>query len=146
MWVARCCRPGIAYGVSKLQSCISSAVVEDLILANKIVRHVQEDPTTGLLFRPGLTWKEHRDAEVEICVVAVSDASHGSEHEFLDLWKVREPFRSQGGSLVFIADRRAETEDECRLHLVSFKSTVQKRVVNSTIKAETYQLSDTVEA
>ena len=33
-----------------------------------------------------------------------------------------------------------------QLHLISFGSTVQKRVVNSTIKAETYQLVDVVES
>ena len=32
------------------------------------------------------------------------------------------------------------------MHLVSFASTVQKRVVSSTMKAESYQLADVVEA
>ena len=36
--------------------------------------------------------------------------------------------------------------EEARLHFVSFASSVQKRVVNSTIKAETYQLTDVVES
>ena len=33
-----------------------------------------------------------------------------------------------------------------RCHLISFSSTVQQRVVSSTIKSETYQLSDVVES
>ena len=36
--------------------------------------------------------------------------------------------------------------DEAQVHLVSFASTVQKRVVSSTMKAESYQLTDVVEA
>ena len=36
--------------------------------------------------------------------------------------------------------------DEGAVHLVSFASTVQKRVVSSTMKAESYQLTEVVEA
>ena len=38
MWISRSCRPGIAYGVSKLQSVMKKAIVEDLMFANKIIK------------------------------------------------------------------------------------------------------------
>ena len=38
------------------------------------------------------------------------------------------------------------TGDETHVHFVSFSSTIQKRVVSSTMKAESYQLTEVVEA
>ena len=37
-------------------------------------------------------------------------------------------------------------KEEAFVHLISFQSVIQPRVVNSTIKAETYQLSAVVES
>eukprot|EP00972_Heterocapsa_arctica_P096623 14254810-Heterocapsa_arctica.AAC.1 len=56
-----------------------------------------------------------------------------------------EAFRTQGTKIVFIADASAVCNDEAQVHMVSFSSTVIKRVVHSTIKDETYQLTDVVE-
>ena len=81
-----------------------------------------------------------------ICIIACTDASHGGEDEWLDEWQEREPFRSQGAKLIFIADTSILEGDEAFVHLVSFSSTAQKRVVSSTMKAESYQLQDVVEA
>ena len=47
---------------------------------------------------------------------------------------------------MFIASTYILDKEEAQVHLISFASTVQKRVVNSTIKAETHQLTDVVEA
>ena len=145
MWISRCCRPGIAYNVSKLQSVVRNALVSDIVLANKIVKHVQEDPCAGITFGPGLRWPA-AEGDAPLCIAAVSDASHGNEQVYLDAWEVREPFRSQGGKLIFLTHSDIKHADIATVHLVSYSSTVQKRVVNSTIKAETYQLTDVVEA
>ena len=59
---------------------------------------------------------------------------------------VGEQFRSQGAKLIFLGNKEIATEDEGQVHLVSFSSAVQARVVNSTIKAETYQLSNVFES
>ena len=48
--------------------------------------------------------------------------------------------------MIFLAEDRIAEADEAAVHLVSFSSKAQPRVVNSTLKAETYQLSDVVEA
>ena len=84
--------------------------------------------------------------EPDICIIACTDASHGGEDEWLNDWQEREPFRSQGAKLIFISDTSILKEDITRVHLVSFASTIQKRVVPSTTKAESYQLTEVVEA
>ena len=45
-----------------------------------------------------------------------------------------------------MTNANAILEEEVRCHLISFSSTVQQRVVNSTIKSETYKLSDVVDS
>ena len=113
--------------------------------------YVQQTATRGLVFRPGLLWpsretiKQHGNFP-RICMAAVSDASHGGEDEWLDDWQEREAFRFQGAKLVFIADVSIIDNDEAAVHLISFASTVQKRVVSSIMKAASYQLAEVVEA
>ena len=48
--------------------------------------------------------------------------------------------------LIFISDTSILSTDEVRVHLISFSSIIQKRVVSSTMKAESYQLTEVVEA
>ena len=47
---------------------------------------------------------------------------------------------------VLIADVSIIDSDEAAIHFISFASTVRKRVVSSTLKAESYQLAEVVEA
>ena len=109
-----------------MQSSLRSATVEDLLLANKLVRIVRDSPEVGLVYRPGFRWTETRGDFPSICVVAVSDSSHGDECEFLDEWEFREPFRSQGGTLIFIVDAVIVAQEQAHMHMVSFGSTVHK--------------------
>ena len=149
MWVTRSCRPGIAYQTSVSQTAVSKPVVSDLVYANTTIQYVRETPTFGLVFRPGgVRWPSRENIKdgVLLCISAVSDASHGNEDEYLSEWDEREPFRSQGAKLIFIADSAIISSDAGAVHLVSFSSTVQKRVVSSTMKAESYQLTEVVEA
>ena len=154
MWITRSCRPGLAYQVSNLQTAVNKPLVSDIVAANRAVQHVHETPKRGMVFRPGLFWPSRetmkhpgtRGSSPQICVAPVSDASHGGEDEWLDDWQEREAFRSQGAKCIFIADVKILDEDEAHVHLVSFSSTVQKRVVSSTMKAESYQLAEVVEA
>ena len=48
--------------------------------------------------------------------------------------------------MIFIADIAILDSDAGAVHLVSFSSTTLKRVVSSTMKAESYQLTEVVEA
>ena len=117
-----------------------------MLFANKVVKAIQEDPTVGLTYNPGLKWPTEPGETPQICIAAVSDASQGNEEVFLDEWQEVETFRSQGAKLIFLADSSAIETDQAQVHLVSFASSIQQRVVNSTIKAETFQLTDVVEA
>ncbi len=137
MWICRCCRPTIGYTVSTLQSASKKPIVE---------RYVKETKDVGLTYKTGVHWPSRAGEKLEMCIAAVSDASHGNEFEYLDDWELRESFRSQGAKVILITNTKAILEEEVRCHLISVSSTVQQRVVNSTIKSETYQLSDVVES
>jgi hypothetical protein len=116
------------------------------VKANKVVKYVLEDPKIGLYYKPGLEWPTQPGQQMIICVAPVSDASHGNEEVYIDEWEVREAFRSQGAKMVFLASRDTIEQGEARVHVLSYNSIIQPRVVNSTIKAETYQLSTVVES
>ena len=167
MWVTRSCRPGLAYDTSSLQTAVNKPFVSDVLHANKVVQYAQSTADSGMTFRPGIRWPAPGDArtfsrhadgehdaskssehvpEPDLCIIACSDASHGGEDEYLDEWQEREPFRSQGAKLIFISDTSILHGDKTRVHCVSFSSTIQKRVVSSTMKAESYQLTEVVEA
>ena len=166
MWITRSCRPGLAYDTSALQTAVSKPFVSDVLYANKVAQYAQSTADTGITFRPGLSWPKPGDArtcsrhvgeddaskvsehvlEPDICIIACTDASHGGEDEWLNDWQEREAFRSQGAKLIFISDTSILDSDEAQVHLVSFSSTIQKRVVSSTMKAESYQLTEVVEA
>ncbi len=120
--------------------------VEDMLKCNKCVRCVKETKDFGLTYMTGVHWPSRTGEKVEMCIATVSDASHGNEFEHLDDWEIRESFRSQGAKVIRLTNTNAILEEEVRCHLISFSSTVQQRVVNSTIKSETYQLSDVVES
>ena len=99
-WICRSCRPGIAYRTSSLKAVEKKPHVEDLIEANRLVKYVRQTDLYGLTFRPGLSWPKSA-TDIEICIVAVSDASHAAECEYLDDFDEVEPFRSQGGKFLF---------------------------------------------
>ena len=75
----------------------------------------------------------------------MSDAGHANADECLSDWDVCEPFRSQGGKLIFLAQPCATTADTFSVILISFSSNAIKRVVRSTIQAEAYNLQLTIE-
>ena len=140
--------------------------MSDVLHANKVVQYAQSTADSGMTFRPGIRWPAPGDArtssrhagehdaskssehvpEPDFCIIACSDASHGGEDEYLDEWQEREAFRSQGAKLIFISDTSIPHGDKTQVHCVSFSSTIQKRVVSSTMKAESYQLTEVVEA
>lgn len=74
----------------------------------------------------------------------MSDASDGSQPEFLDEWATHENSRSRGAKLI-LADTDIVGQRSVVVHLTSFGGTVMKRVFNSTIEAEQYELTGVVE-
>jgi len=104
------------------------------------------DPTIRITYRPGLRWPTQPGDTLELSVVPVSDASHGNEEIYIEELEVREQFRSEGAKLICLGDSNINTGDAAMVHLLSFGSVIQPRVANSTIKAESYQLSTVVES
>lgn len=103
MWVCRCCRPGIAYGVSGLQSLLQCAMVEESKLANKLVQHFRGDPDASMVFKTCIPWPSQKGERASSCNCAVSDASQGGEAEILDERSARDNLRSQGAKLTFLS-------------------------------------------
>ena len=92
------------------------------------------------------SWSVKRGVDWHDCVVlAVSDAGHANASEYLSEWDQVEPFRSQGGKLVFLAQPSAVKDETFQVVLISFSSNALKRVVRSTIQAEAYNLQLTIE-
>jgi hypothetical protein len=136
-WVSRQCRPDLSYGVSKLQSVCAKARVEDLALANKLVRDGATGSDTGLHFQSdAFKWKD-------MVAVTVSDASHANEETIVK--DAREPHRSQRGIMTLIGDARAVAEETSSVHVISYSSNVIKRICRGTLQAEAYALQGGVE-
>ena len=136
-WIARNCRPDIAYGVSKVQSAAACGYVKDIKMANKLVKYAVSTAERGITFKSGiLDWNN-------LVQVIVSDASHANEEQVgtTPSGKVKtEPHRSQGGKLILLADPSIVEGDDCKFHLISHSSTLIKRVCRATVQAEAYQL------
>ena len=102
-----------------------------------------ETTERGLTFRSDILdgWKD-----ITLCVI--SDASHAQEvatgitesGEYKE-----EPCRSQGGRVLMLASLKSLATSKVRGHVISYNSTTIKRACRSTVQAETYNLSDTVE-
>lgn len=74
-WVARVCRPDIAYQLSALQTVQKKATVEDLIDCNTLMRHVQGTPETGLFYKYNAF-----DFDKSV-ILSICDASHATDSE-----------------------------------------------------------------
>ena len=113
-------------------------VQQDLVACNEAVDKLRATSSKGIHYRRGVEWHN--------CVIcAVSDAGHANASEYIEEWDEMEPFRSQGGKLIFLASPDAWAEDEFSVVLLSFGSNALKRVVRSTIQAEAYNLQQVVE-
>jgi hypothetical protein len=121
-WVATQTRPDIAFDVCQLSSVFDKAKVDDLLRANKVVKKIKSECVTLRYPRLG----DLKDCSIE----CYSDASFGN----LDNGG------SQGGYVVFIVDRCGR---KCP---VTWQSRRVRRVVKSTLAAETLALLDSSEA
>ena len=137
-WVVRSCRPEHLYEVSSLQQSMNKAKVSDLIEANNVIAELQKDPKRGLTFKPGLDWNTS-------IMRVVGDSSFGNEDEFIDEWQEFESHRSQGGKILALSEPQLADGEPGLFHVLSFGSTVVRRVCRSTVQAEAYNLDLCVE-
>ena len=128
-WIARQCRPDISYRVSRLQSRMKEATVKDLKDCNQVLEYAQQNSSIGLFFSgSGPNWADS-------ILVTITDASFANE----------EQHKSQKGVLHLLVDRVILTEPTARFHLISFGSTLIKRVCHATLQSESYAMSGGVD-
>jgi len=121
-WLSTQSRPEIGFSVCELSKLgKSKPIVDDLMRANKVVKRVQDD-RYAISF-PALNISS-------LSVECYSDASYGNLDDG----------GSQGGYLIFL------TDGESRRALISWQSKRIRRVVKSTLAAESLALLDAAQA
>jgi hypothetical protein len=140
-FVARQCRPDMSYSVSKLQSLAGpGTTVKDLKHANDVLDYAIKTASKGLTFKANvLDWND-------MIVGAISDASFCSEKETDPITGKEKKHKSQCGKLIILAPKSLITSNITHFHPISFSSTTQKRICESTLQAETYALKQAVES
>jgi transposase InsO family protein len=121
-WVSTQTRPDIAFDVCELSSVFDTARVDDLLRANKVVKKIKAQSV--VIKYPKL------EGTNQLTIECYSDASFGN----------LENGGSQGGYLLFITDQHG---NKCP---VTWQSRRVRRVVKSTLAAETLALLDAAEA
>ena len=121
-WLSTQTRPDVAFDVCELSTVVSNATVEDVIRANKVVKKVKQRNVT-LQFKA-------LDGSDGYSLECYSDASFGN----------LPGGGSQGGFVIFLVDSNGI---KCPL---TWQSKKVRRVVKSTLAAETLSLLDAAEA
>ncbi|XP_018008572.1 uncharacterized protein LOC108666247 [Hyalella azteca] len=121
-WIATQTRPDISFDVCELSSVFDKARVDDLIRANKVVKKVQSRSVV-------VQYPKLRDQN-QLTIECYSDASFGNLKDG----------GSQGGHVIFIVDSDGK---RCP---VTWQYKRLRRVVKSTLAAETLALLDSAEA
>ena len=132
-WLARVCRPDLAYAVSKLQSCVHHATFEDIIYANTIINIARKSKHAGIVFP--LRAFEFEEA----MIVGIQDASFANDYE-ANVNGDKGGYRSQGGRLMCLAPPSFKETKSGNLLLLDWHSTTIKRVCRSTLQAESMSL------
>ena len=124
-WVDKQARPDETLTASFLRSSFHEAVTKDLADANASVRRLKSDPLLGLRIMP---------CEVdEARVASVSDGSFDTD---------KATGASQGGFIVGITTTALNNNEEAPFSTMSWVSHKIKRVVGSTMAAESFSFSD----
>ena len=119
-WIATQTRPDVAYDVCELSSAFGHTCVGDVIKANKVVKKVKDNPVSLWFGKVKLD---------ECMLICYSDAAFGNLNDN----------GSQGGHIIFLKDREGNS---CP---IVWRSRRVRRVVKSTLAAETLSLLDAAE-
>ena len=136
-WIARQARPDLSYRTSVLQSAGKAPTLATLKLANKTIDIAKSKSQQGIRYEAGaIDWDN-------MIIVAMADASHSNEFEVIGA--KTEAYRSQSGRLLMLASPSILKGDDMRYHIISWSSTIIRRVCRSTMQAETYSMSNMIE-
>ena len=115
-WIANMSRPDISFLVCRISSSMQHSTVESILQVNKLIKHIKATPSSILY--PTLNLNE-------VKIVVYADASYRNLTNGA----------SQGAFVIFLADEK-------RCCPIYWSSTRIKRVVKSTLAAETLALAD----
>ena len=121
LWMGRQSRPDILYDVCNLASSLKNATVENLIETNKVIRKIKSEAIQ-------LKYQKLGKKE-ELKLLVFSDASLGNLADG----------GTQGGNIIFLQG----TEGKCSP--ISWKSKRIRRVVRSTLAAETVAMTEALD-
>ena len=116
-WAAGITRPDISFAVCQLSTHVNSAIVSDLIEVNKLIKYIQSEPLV-------ITFPKLNIDSLHLtlyCDASFRNLPDGG---------------SQGGHIVFLCD----DDDNCCP--IVWSSSRIKRIVHSTLAAETLSLTD----
>ena len=126
-WVARAARPAIAYRVNALQQKVTTATVETLREANRVVALALNDADRSFWYRSRLPWSTG-----ELAIVTFWDASFAGEVGH----KPQRPQRARLHHLTSHKDAVDGNATNSSMHLLSFSSSTMKRVCRATLQCE----------
>jgi len=113
------------------------AKVSTLKIANKTVEMAKKNSTLGIVYKSDVVdWDN-------MVIGSISDASHSNEVEVVG--ERIENYRSQSGRFIILATPSMRDKDVFGYHIIGWSSTIVRRVCRSTMQAETYAMSNTVE-
>ena len=120
-------RPDIASKLGEVQTQISRATVNTLILANKVLRECQEQSQVKICFR-------HIPVK-EVTHISFGDASFASPKQL----------SSFQGSIVFATNSKMNCNEQAPVSPLTWSSKKIARVVRSTLSAEAFSMSRSVD-
>ena len=120
-YVARLCRPELAYRCSALQGKQAKPNLTDLIATNKFLSAAQKTNHNGIKFRRGAF--DFNKAEL----ISVTDASHAAEVHVSEKGKTN-GHRSQAGRFLLLADGMPGADRPANIHVLDWSSHTIKRV------------------
>ncbi len=138
-WLCTQSRPDVAFEVNQLQKRVPNLKVLDLVRANKAVREVKKNPYEIVLRNLGSDWSviAYHDAALFNSVGVEIDEKEADDLLFDG--KEKKMVYSQKGCVIGFV-RRGDVDQEgklCHFNLLDWKTTTNKRVIESSFSAET---------
>ncbi|CAE7212571.1 RE2 [Symbiodinium sp. CCMP2592] len=112
-WLVRVCRVDLAYEVHRLQSIMSKAIVEDLVMRNQILNYVKKTSDKGLFYK----YKAFDLSDATI--YSITDASHAAD---FDVSTTGEPLGTDPSPAIFYYLDRASSGTLGRAETLSMVS------------------------
>ena len=128
-------RPDLAYRVNALQQRVTTATVETLREANRVVALALNDADRSIVYRAHLPWQSGRLAVVTFCDASfAAEPGHKSQRE-TDCTTLRRMTEAAANG----------SAKQHEMHLKSFSSSTVKRVCRAALQCEAYSMQHATE-